>query len=213
MKLGTIKNFKLFMSTPYYFVAVVIMVCSVVFISCGDNNDTIAPKPHSYFRLSFPEKKYTLYAADCPFRFDVPTYAKMEQDKSSIAEPCWLNLQFQTFHATLHLTYKEVHDNIQGYLEQTYTLESKHQVKASGIEEKLISRHASKVYGLLYEIRGNAASNIQFFLTDSTKHFIRGALYFYAVPNTDSISPVLDFIRKDIYHMIETFEWKNEPST
>jgi gliding motility-associated lipoprotein GldD len=182
--------------------------------SCGDDDDdTIAPKPHAYYRLTFPEKKYTVYDEACPFRFERPVYTTMTNDENPGAQPCWLNLNFPGFHGTLHLSYKEVKDNVQGYLEDTYTLASKHQVKASGIEEKLVSKDSSRVYGLIYEIGGNAASSIQFFLTDSTRNFIRGALYFNAVPNTDSISPVVDFVRKDIYHLIDTFEWKNVEKT
>lgn len=182
-------------------------------VSCNsDENDTIAPKPRSYFRLSFPEKKYITYDSVCPFTFEMPVYSHMDRDKNFGAEPCWLNLNFPTFNGTLHLSYKAVNGNIKEYLEDTYTLASKHQIKASGIEEQLISRDSNKVYGLIYEIKGNAASSIQFFLTDSTRHFIRGALYFNAVPNTDSIAPVLEYIKKDIYQMIATFKWKNEES-
>jgi gliding motility-associated lipoprotein GldD len=184
------------------------LVCSLN--SCGDDDDPIAPKPHAYFRLNFPEKKYVPYNSDCPFTFEMPSYARMLRDTNPGAEPCWLNMDFPSLHGTLHLSYKEIKNGVQGYLDDTYTLASKHQVKASGIEEKLVSRDSSKVYGLIYEIGGNAASSVQFFLTDSTKHFIRGALYFNAVPNTDSLSPVVDFVRKDIYHMIETFEWKDK---
>lgn len=194
--------------------------CILILMSCiflpacgGDDDDTIAPKPHAYFRLSFPaEKKYVKYDAECPFSFEMPDYAKVEKDKNYNAEPCWINLNYLPFNGTLHLSYKQVNGNIQGYLEDTYTLASKHQIKASGIETKLVSRDSSKVYGLIYEIGGNAASSIQFFLTDSTKHFIRGALYFNVSPNTDSIAPVLEYIRKDIYHMIDTFEWKDDTS-
>ena len=179
--------------------------------SCGpdDDDETIAPKPRAYFRLSLPEKKYVKYDSTCPFTFEMPVYAKMGKDDNSGAEPCWLNLNFPSLNGTLHLSYKEVNGNINAYLEDTYTLASKHTVKASGIEEQVIIRDSSKVYGLIYNIGGNAASSVQFFLTDSTNHFLRGALYFNSVPNTDSIKPVVDFVRKDILHMIGTFEWKN----
>jgi gliding motility-associated lipoprotein GldD len=178
--------------------------------SCGDDDDnTIAPKPHGYYRLSFPGKKYVVYDSACPFKFEIPAYSQMGKDVYPGAEPCWLNLNFPSLNATLHLSYKQVNNNLNAYLEDTYTLASKHQIKASGIEEEEIAKRSKKVYGLIYEINGNAASSIQFFLTDSTKHFLRGALYFNAVPNTDSIKPVLEFIRKDIYRMIETFEWKD----
>jgi gliding motility-associated lipoprotein GldD len=177
--------------------------------SCSSEDDEIiSPKPRTYFRLTFPEKHYTKYDGECPFSCEIPVYSKMIADDSPTAEPCWLNLDFPSFHGRLHLSYKPVKDNINGYLEQTYSMTSRHQIKASGIEEQLVSKDASHVYGLIYNVEGNAASALQFFLTDSTKHFMRGALYFYAVPNTDSIKPVLDFIQKDIQHLIETFQWK-----
>lgn len=190
---------------------VLILMSCVLLPACGgdDDDETIAPKPRAYFRLAFPEKKYVAYDSTCPFSFEMPIYTKMEKDKNYRAEPCWLNLEFPSMNGTLHLTYHEVKNNINEYLDETNELASKHQIKASGIEEKLVARDSSKVYGLIYEIGGNAASSIQFFLTDSTNHFIRGALYFNVAPNTDSIAPVVDFVRKDIYHMIETFEWKN----
>jgi gliding motility-associated lipoprotein GldD len=189
---------------------ILLLFCVSLFSCSSDDDAPIAPKPKAYFRLSFPEKKYVTYDSTCPFTFERPVYSKMENDKNYGAEPCWLNLTFPTFNGTLHLSYKAVNGNIQQYLADTYTLASKHQIKASGIEEQLISRDSDKVYGLIYEIRGNAASSIQFFLTDSTHHFLRGALYFNAVPNTDSIAPVLVFIRQDIHKMIDTFKWKND---
>jgi gliding motility-associated lipoprotein GldD len=190
-----------------------IAFCQLFLISCGDDEEnTIAPKPRAYYRLSFPEKKYAEYDSTCPFKFKMPVYTKITRDEHSGAEPCWLNLEFPKLNATLHLSYKEIKGNLNSLMEDTYTLASKHQIKASGIEEQLISRDSVKVYGLLYEIGGNAASSVQFFLTDSTRHFIRGALYFNAVPNTDSITPALEFVRQDIYKMIESFEWKGESS-
>ena len=184
---------------------------SFLLLSCGDDEEVIAPKPRTYFRLSFPQKQYVAYNGDCPFSCEIPVYSKMLNDTEPTAEPCWLNLDFPSFRGRLHLSYKPVNGNINGYLEQTYAMTSKHQVKASGIEELLVSKDSTHVYGLIYKVGGNAASSLQFFLTDSTKHFIRGALYFYAVPNTDSIKPVVDFIQKDIQHMIETFRWKELP--
>jgi gliding motility-associated lipoprotein GldD len=192
---------------------VLILSSCVLLISCGDDDEAaIAPKPRAYFRLSFPEKKYVQYDSACPFKFEIPVYSKLEKNTYKNAEPCWLDLNFPSFNAKVHLTYKDVNGNLNDYLENTYTYVSKHQVKSSGIREELISRDSSRVFGLLYDIGGNAASSIQFFLTDSTSHFIRGALYFNSAPNTDSIRPAVDFIKKDIYRLIETFEWKNSHS-
>lgn len=190
---------------------IILILISCFLLSCGGDDDVIlAPKPRAYFRLNFPEKVYVKYDSVCPFTFERPAYSQMDRDRNEGAEPCWLNVNFPSFNGTLHLSYKSVNGNIEKYLEDTYTLASKHQIKASGIEEKLIKRDSSHVYGLIYEIEGNAASALQFYLTDSTKHFIRGALYFNEVPNIDSIAPVLEYIRTDIYHMIRTFEWKSE---
>ncbi|MDF2437294.1 MAG: gliding motility lipoprotein GldD [Bacteroidota bacterium] len=202
-----ISNFKLSRGLSF----LPIVYCLFLFSSCVDDDDsTIAPKPRAYYRISFPEKKYVEYDSTCPFKFQIPVYAKITRDEHSSSEPCWLNLEFPKLNATLHLSYKEVTNNLNSLMEDTYTLASKHQIKASGIEEQLVSKDSTKVYGLLYEIGGNAASSIQFFLTDSTKHFLRGALYFNSVPNTDSIKPALEFVREDIYKMIESFEWKGE---
>lgn len=199
----------LFNSTRRLFGIFSVLLISICVTSCGnEEDDTIAPKPRAYFRLSFPEKKYVMYDSICPFRFQVPAYSRMQKDDHSGSEPCWLNLNIPSLNATLHLSYKTVSNNLHDYLEDTYTLASKHQIKASGIEETVIDMKSKKVYGLVYEIGGNAASSIQFFLTDSTQHFLRGALYFNSVPNTDSIKPALEFVRADIYKMIETFEWK-----
>lgn len=190
---------------------ILVLTSCICLLSCGSEDDTaMTPKPRAYFRLNFPEKKYVKYDSVCPFTFERPVYSQMDKDRNVGAEPCWLNVNFPSFNGTLHLSYKAVNNNIQQYLEDTYTLASKHQIKASGIEEKLVKRDSSHVYGLIYEIEGNAASALQFYLTDSTKHFIRGALYFNEVPNIDSIAPVLEYIRTDIYHMIRTFEWKNK---
>jgi gliding motility-associated lipoprotein GldD len=193
-------------------ISCVFILTSCVFLSsCGsDDDDTIVPKPHAYFRLNLPEKKYVKYDSIYPFTFEIPAYSKMDIRKSPDANTGWLNLNFACLNGTINITYKEVNGDIDDNLKETYNYVNKHQVKASGIEEKLVSKDSDKVYGLIYEIGGNAASPIQFFLTDSTKHFVRGALYFNVVPNTDSIAPVVSFVREDIYHLIETFKWKNE---
>lgn len=191
----------------------IVVGLGIALVSCGNSDDEAAtPKPRAYFRITLPEKKYILYDSACPFKFEIPVYAKIEEDRNARAEPCWLNLNFPTLNGTLHLSYKPVNNNIKQYLEDTYELAAKHQVKASGIEEQLIAKDSDKVYGLIYEIKGNAASAYQFYLTDSVHHFIRGALYFNSVPNIDSIAPVLDFVKQDMQQLITTFKWKGATS-
>lgn len=175
----------------------------------GDDDDLYTPKPKGYFRIDFPEKTYTSFDTTCPFTFNYPTYARIEPDRDRRAEPCWINMNFPQFKAQLHLSYKPVTGDIGKYMEDSRTLAVKHTIKATSIEEQPVIRDSSRVYGLVYEIEGNAASSVQFYLTDSTNHFLRGALYFNAKPNKDSLGVVIDFIRKDIHKMIQTLEWKD----
>ncbi len=187
----------------------VLLFSSVLFVACDNDDDEIfTPKPKGYFRIDFPEKKYTRYDSACPYSFEIPTYSFINNDKHMGAEPCWLNVNFPRFNAQIHLSYKIVNRNLDTLLEQSRDFAIKHQVKATGLEETVIIRDSAKVYGLVYDIRGNTASSLQFYLTDSTRHFLRGALYFNSVPNIDSQKVVVEFIRKDIERMITTFKWK-----
>jgi gliding motility-associated lipoprotein GldD len=176
--------------------------------SCSTDEEELMPKPRGYFRIELPEKKYQAYISDCPFTFESPTYSFVHADDEKNAEPCWINIDFPRFKGRIHISYKPLNNNLQKYLEDSRTLAAKHQLKASAISEMVIKHDSVKVYGLVYDIEGNAASSLQFYLTDSTHHFLRGALYFIAPPNSDSIAPVVEFIRKDVFKLINTFRWK-----
>ncbi|RZL37879.1 MAG: gliding motility lipoprotein GldD [Pedobacter sp.] len=179
-------------------------------LAACQNND-YSPKPRGYFRIIYPEKKYQKFQSSAPFSFEYPIYAKMEADKGKNAEKDWYNLHFTQFNGFLHLTYYDV-ANKAAYdemVEDARKLAFKHTIKASAIDQKLINYPDHKVYGIYYAIEGNTASSVQFFLTDSTKHYFRGALYFNERPQYDSIEPVVKFIKKDIDRMISTFKWKN----
>lgn len=186
------------------------VVCLLaVMPSCGDDDDEVfTPKPKGYPRIGFEKKVYKLYDSICPYRFEIPVYAYIDNDKHRGADPCWLNINFPKYRAKIHLSYKPVTNNLDTVLEQSRDFAVKHQVKSTGIDETVIVRDSARVFGLVYDIAGNTASNVQFYLTDSTHHFMRGALYFDTAPNIDSLKIVVDFIRKDIVHMIQTFEWK-----
>lgn len=188
---------------------VVLILSAFIFVSCGDDDDEVfTPKPKGYFRVDFPEKKYQLYDSTCPYSFEIPSYSFVNRDRHKGADPCWINVNFPKFNAQLHLSYKEIHNNLDTFLIDSRDLAIKHQVKATGLDETVIVRDSARVYGLVYDISGNTASNVQFYLTDSTKHFMRGALYFNAVPNIDSLKIVVDFLRQDVIHLIKTFKWK-----
>jgi gliding motility-associated lipoprotein GldD len=177
--------------------------------ACDEDEEFLSPKPRGYFRIDFPEKKYKLYDSLCPYSFEIPDYSQITQNKQSGAEPCWQNLDFNTFHATVYLSYKEIHNDLSKYLDDAHEFANRHQIKASGLEQIAVIRDSAKVYGLLFDIEGNSASSVQFYLTDSTQHFLRGSLYFNCVPNADSLKIVIDFLKKDIYHLINTTRWKS----
>jgi gliding motility-associated lipoprotein GldD len=187
------------------------MVCIgiVSMTACDDDDPIYSPKPRGYVRIEFPQKQYRPYDSICPYQFEIPLYSKMVQDKHKGAEPCWMNLEFPQFKATIHFSYKKVNNDIDKHLENSHYFANKHQVKATGLDEITILRDSAKVYGLLFDISGNTASSVQFYLTDSTSHFLRGALYFNSVPNSDSLQVVIDYLKKDILHIINTTRWKN----
>jgi len=189
-------------------ISLVLLIGALNLVSCDDEDKVYSPKPRGYFRIKMPEKKYRHYSGNCPFEFDIPEYALINQDKHAGAEPCWLNLDFPQFKATVHLSYKQVNNNISTYLEDARGFAVKHQIKATGIDESVILRDSARVFGLMYDIDGNTASALQFYITDSTNHFLRGALYFNTAPNIDSLRLVIEFIREDILQLVKTAQWK-----
>jgi gliding motility-associated lipoprotein GldD len=186
-----------------------VLVLLAIFASCSGNHD-YSPKPRGYFRIVFPKKEYQSYTANCPFTFIYPKYAYIEPDRHADAKPCWLNMQFPQFRGTLHLSYEHINSKkeFNELIEDAHKLSFKHTVKATSIDEGLIRYPGRRVYGIYYTIDGNAASSVQFFLTDSTRNYIRGALYFNTEPRLDSIQPVLTFVKKDVDLMIKSFRWK-----
>ena len=186
----------------------VLFLVLIMLISCDQG---YTPKPKGYFRIDLPEKQYVPFDTTFPYRFDRPVYTRIVHDPYSPDEPYWINLNFPQFKATVHISYKKVSGNLSAYLEDSYTMVTKHIPKADAINTYQVADTSRKVYGLIYRLEGSGtASPYQFFLTDSTANFLRGSLYFNTVPNNDSLAPVIDFIVKDIDHLIETFRWKPE---
>ncbi|MDZ7742430.1 MAG: gliding motility lipoprotein GldD [Bacteroidota bacterium] len=180
----------------------------LVFLITSCKND-YTPKPMAYFRIDLPEKEYQQLDTTFPYMFEYPLYSVINPDRHSPEEENWINIDFPDYRASIHISYKEVGNNLTKYLEDSRTMVMKHMPKASSIKDQMIYRPEEKIYGLKYKIEGlGAASPYQFFVTDSAKHFIRGALYFNVKPNNDSLAPVIDFIREDIDHIIQTLEWK-----
>lgn len=191
------------MKIPYCFLCIMAMLT----FSCQQNH---VPKPHAYFRIDLPEKEYKPYRDQCPFTFDYPIYGDIVPNNSPIAGPCWLNVRFPGYKGAIYLTYKEINDDFDVFLEDNWTLiYKKIAQKADAVEPQDYVDSANRVYGTIYDIRGNAASSVQFFVTDSVSNFLRGSLYFEATPNQDSLAPVISFFRKDVVHLMETVRWTN----
>lgn len=175
-------------------------------VSC---NNPPAPRPKGYFRLALPEKEYTHFDMNFPYAFDYPVYASVLPNTSEMTEPWWCDVNFPGFKAKLHLSYKPIRDNLSNYINDTHIMVSKLIPKATGIKEDFIRDDENKVYGIIFNIGGSGvASTYQFFVTDSTRHFLRGALYFNVIPNNDSLAPIIDFLKEDIQHMISSLRWK-----
>lgn len=189
-----------------YPIAIFPFILLLVF-SCKED---YTPKPRGYFRISFQEKAYhKLDSAPLPYRFDIPDYSKVVPDKDRLSEPFWINLKIPTHKAEVNISYKKVDNNLAKLTEDSRTLAYKHSIKADAINERIFINPEKKVYGTIYMIDGNAASPLQFYLTDSAFNFLRGALYIREVPNIDSLRPVIDYLTPDIIRLIETTEWKH----
>lgn len=165
------------------------------------------PKPRGHFRIDLPEKSYMLYDTTCPFTFEYPVYSILEKEPG-LNDYCWFNIVFPDYNGKIYLSYMQIENNLQNLTEDAHKLAYKHSVKADAIEEKLWVNNSKNVFGMIYNIKGNAASAVQFFVTDSINHYLRGSLYFNSIPDKDSLSPVIDFFSQDIIHLIETIEWK-----
>jgi gliding motility-associated lipoprotein GldD len=181
------------------------LVLILILISC---NQSYTPRPKGYIRIDFPDKKYINFKGKLPYSFEYPLYGLIKPDSDKNAEPYWINIEFPQYKGKIHISYKKVKGNLANYIEDTRKMAYKHTIKADAIDEVLIKNDSNKVFGIIYDIKGNAASSMQFFATDSINNFIRGALYFSSQPNKDSLAPVIDFFTKDVEHFIKTLKWK-----
>ena len=172
----------------------------LLFISC--KNDVL-PKPASHLRLDYPIAKYVDFDNQCPFSFEMNSNAVIKGEKD-----CGFTVSYPKMKATIYLTYKPVKNNINVLLRDAQKLTYEHVIKADDILEQRYLNPSKRVYGMFYSVDGNAATNSQFYVTDSTKHFVTGSVYFYAKPNYDSIMPAASYVRNDMQRLMETLKWK-----
>lgn len=198
------------------FLTIIWLVMAVLLLGSGCGEERFSPKPRAFPRVEYPEKVYQSFDADfCAFTFEFPAYTKIVQDTTYFQEspvhPCWFDIFYPDFDSRIHCSYYPIGEGkIFAELKQdAFELAEWHQKKANYIDEIRIDR-GENVHGFAFDIQGPAASPFQFYLTDSTTHFLRGALYFNTQVRPDSLEPVYEFVKEDILHLIETFEWTEE---
>ncbi len=185
--------------------AVLLLTLLIMIAGCGNPP---VPRPAGYFRIELPEKGYIRYDTPCSYSIEYPHYGVINLRPAAATDTCWMDIEFPSLKAKIHLTYFDIRNNLASLTELTREMAYKHTIRADAIDEKLWADDSSKVYGILYDLKGNTASAVQFFATDSVQHYLRGSLYFMAQPNEDSLLPVITFLRDDIIHLIETLNWR-----
>jgi gliding motility-associated lipoprotein GldD len=198
-------------ATAYrYLLTLAAAACTVAIPISSCSSRQSMPKPRGYYRIALPEKHtYTpLSLKGYPYTFDVSAYATTTPNTSRGSEPYWIDVSYTDYNATIYLSYKNSKNNLDKLIEDAHALVYRHTIKAEAITEQRFEGNDGKTFGYLYEIGGNAATNVQFYVTDSVKNFLRGSLYFNTPPNQDSLAPVIEFITEDIRRLFETIEWK-----
>jgi len=195
---------------PAYYLGLLLFV----FVTC--KNSVYNPKPRMYPKIDFPVKSYARVTnGTCPFSFEAPLYSNLVRDSTffneKIENDCWFNLVFPELNGSLYFSYFGLKNSkdLEKHIKDAYKLVREHHVKADFIDEFPISK-PNKVFGMLYAIEGPSASPFQFYLTDSSQHFLRGALYFNSRTKPDSLAPILNFVRIDLSHLINTLEWTDK---
>jgi len=185
-----------------------LLLIVIIAVSCGKDP---VPKPKAFLRLEYPKQQYVEVESELPFIFKKNNFAadigviKVSPDQKSFD----LEINYPALKGTIYLSYKAIQDNaLDAYLKDAQNITQKHAQKADEIIETPYENLSKGVFGMFYEVGGNAASQSQFYLTDRIHHFVTGSLYFNTKPNYDSILPAADYLKKDIQHIMETLEWK-----
>lgn len=184
-----------------------IAISCVGVLSC---NSDLKPKPSGMLSLDYPKPEYKPTSINIPFSFEQNSLSepiqsiKTDQNNNTFG----IDIRYPKLKGTIYLTYRKINDNLIDLIRDTQNLTQKHTIKADEIAEVIYENPQHKVYGMFYEVGGNAASQSQFYVTDSVNHFLSGSLYFYAKPNFDSIYPAAVYLKNDIKHLMESVKWK-----
>lgn len=181
----------------------------MLIIACEQND--FLPKPKGYNRFDLPPHKYQALPDSFPYEFEYSAHATLLNDTSWISDRYFIELYYPEFKGNIHITYKPVSSEktLKELMDDAYFLTSKHQEKAYAIDDIILTTPSGKVVSVA-ELEGQMPSQFQFYTTDSSNHFLRGALYFNTQVNNDSLAPAIEFIKKDILHLINTLEWNDD---
>lgn len=179
------------------------LICLVVLMVMMSCKDEVLPKPNAMLRLEYPEASYAESNINCAYTFDKNIQATVKENRD-----CSLVLDYPAMKGSVYITYKPIQNNLKTLLIDAQKLSYEHVVKADNIVEQPFINEEDQVFGMFYEVSGNAASQSQFYVTDSTDHFVTGSLYFYAKPNYDSILPAAVYLQRDIRRVMESLRWK-----
>jgi gliding motility-associated lipoprotein GldD len=169
------------------------------------------PKPVGYNRLILPAPSYQSLPDTLPYDFEYSVHSNVLPDTSRIRGPFWIEIYYPELKSNIHITYKKVFNDdqlLKELVDDSYRLTSKHQIKAYAIDEIIVKTPSGKT-AVVEEIQGEVPSQFQFTMTDSSNNFIRGALYFNTKVQNDSLAPAIEYMKKDIMHLINTLEWRN----
>ncbi|WCC44915.1 gliding motility lipoprotein GldD [Tenacibaculum finnmarkense] len=180
------------------------LISALLLINLTSCTNETLPKPKAYLRLEYPTLGYQKLNENTPYSFDVAKNAGVKILKNN-----WLKIKYPTLKASVDITYRPVKNNLRELFVESEKLVLEHTVKADHISWRDYADSDKKVYGKMCEISGNAASQLQFHVTDSTNHFLKGSLFFYSKPNYDSILPAVEYLKKDMIQMLETLQWKD----
>ncbi|WP_420150745.1 gliding motility lipoprotein GldD [Spirosoma sp.] len=188
-----------------------ILLSSLWLAACGSSSsDNYVPKPKGFPRFDLPTPVYKPIEPTHPYQFEYNNIARILPDTFARSEPDWIFINYPAYHASVQLTYKPVGNDVnrlRAMLDDSYKLAARHNIKAYAIEEKKL-RLKSGLEASVIDLAGEVPSQVQFITTDSTKHFLRGALYFNTATQNDSLQPVIQYIRKDILHLLNTLKWR-----
>ncbi|MCQ2311453.1 MAG: gliding motility lipoprotein GldD [Paludibacteraceae bacterium] len=200
------------LSRRYISILKVVFLLLVFVGTCGCSKSS-TPKEYGYFRIVTPEHTYDMLSqktlsssAMLPYTFSM-NRAAVALSADSI-HPLWINVHYPSIDATVHCSYLPIQNNLPQLLNDAQEFVYSHSVKATAIPEQEYVDSINHVYGMYYELEGNTATPIQFYLMDSTKHFFRAAVYINTIPNQDSLTPVIDFLKVDTRHLVESFRWR-----